>query len=159
MLIGFTTSDGSKHLGYRLSSANLGENWKLGPSVHGYYYFDEDPNQRNPISDVQEVFRVDGVDFFYWDSETNDFKLLTAPEEYKDDPLRILSAEYREWLIKGTKSSEMALYRKIREWLLLNAKCTKPVYIDKQFIIRSEGTIDINPEELDRVPDYIHFEK
>ena len=153
-LIGFTTSDGRKHLGYRLSTANIGEPWEFGPSVYGYYYFDED--QSGPISDVKEAFPVSEVDFYYWDSQTNKFQILPAPQkEKKEDALRIFSAENRERLITETKSLEITLYRMIREWLLLNANCSQPVYIDKDYIIRSEGDIFINADALTQIPDFI----
>lgn len=154
-LIGFTTSDGRKHLGYRL---NIGECWEFGPSVYGYYYFDEDPNQRNPISDVKEVFPVEEVDFFYWDSESAKFQILPAPQKENNfDALSLFSAAYREWLIKDTKSVEMALYRMIREWLLLNANCTKPVYIHKDYSIHSEGSIVLSANAAKQIPEYIHI--
>ncbi len=157
-LIGFTTSDGRKHLGYRLSTANIGEPWEFGPSINGYFYFDEDPNLSNPVNDVKEVFPVESVNFYFWDSETNMFQIVPAPQkEKKDDALRLFSAEYREWLIYETKSVEMALYRMIREWLLLNSNCTKPVYIHKDYSIHSEGLISIKGDSAKHIPDYIHI--
>ena len=159
-LIGFISSDGRKHLGYRLSAANLGETWEFGPGVYGYYYFDEDLNHINPISDVVEVFPVSDVDFFYWDSETNKFQILPAPQKESNyNALNITSAAYREMLITETRSAKMCLFRMIREWLLLNATCSKPVYIHKDYSIHSEGTIVINDDSLRHIPDYIHIIK
>ena len=158
-LIGFTTSDGRKHLGYRLSAENIGEPWEFGPSVYGYYYFDEDPNQINPINDVKEVFPVEEVDFFYWDSKTNKYQILPPPQkEKKEDSLKLFSAEYQERLITETNSPEMALFRMIREWLLLNATCSKPVYIHKDYSIHSDGMITIKDDSAKQIPDYIQID-
>lgn len=157
--IGFTTSDGGKHLGYRLSAAKIGEPWEFGPSVYGFYYFDEEQDRlAPPINDIKDVFPVTVVDFYYWDAELNDYQRLSPSEEpSQESSLAIFSSEYREKLITDSKPAKMALFRTIRRWIILNAKCSKPVYINKDYTIHSEGEIVINADALSQIPDYIHI--
>ena len=152
--VGFTTRDGRKHLGYRISATDINEKWKLGPDVYGYYYFEESGDTyASPISDIKDVFPVTIVDFFYWDEERNDYLRLSNP---KTTTLKERTASlFAKDLITNEKDIRLALIHNIREWLLLNAICSDPVYIDKNFTIQSEGLIIIKEGIKEPIPDYI----
>lgn len=153
--IGFISADGRKHIGYRLSSASIGEPWMFGPSVHGYYYFDEDPNYDHPFDDVKEVFPITIVDFYYWDAEKNNYQILTGPS--KTTLAERSSGLFKEDLITNDKPTRLAYFRMIREWLILNTVCSAPIYIDKEYTIRSEGSIIINPDSIKQIPKFIRI--
>lgn len=156
--VGFLTSDGRKHLGYRISSADIGEPWEYGPSVYGYYYFEEGGDRyAPPFNDIKEAFPVTIVDFYYWDEEENDY--LRLSERYETVLEERTASLFAKDLITNDKGSRIALCQMIREWLLLNAKCSKPVYIDKDFSIYSEGPIEFKSDIKEPIPEYITIKK
>ena len=154
--VGFTTSDGKKHLGYRISAANIGEPWEYGPSYYGFYYFDEtDDKYAPPVSDIIDVSPVSAVDFYYWDTEQNDYQPLHLSGKDGTEG-SLFSSEYREKLSADSKPAEMERLRTIRRWILLNATCSMPVYIDKDLVIHSEGHIILN-DDIKEIPEYIRI--
>ena len=156
--IGFTTNDVRKHLGYRVSAANIGETWEFCPSVYGYYYFEEGGDKyASPISDIKDVFPVTMVDFYYWDAEQNEYKPLLAPPKTTLDERT--ASLFTKDLITNDNSVRIAHARQIREWLLLNAHCSASVYIDKDFVIYSEEPITIKADLGEQVPDFIRIKK
>ena len=83
------------------------------------------------------------------------WEIPTDTSNNGENILKILSKAYQEWLIKDIKGTEMDNLRNIREWLILNTRCSKPVYIDKEYIIHSEGEIVINADAAQHIPEYI----
>lgn len=156
--IGFITSDGKKHLGYRLSAANIGEPWEFGPSHYGYYYFEEGGDRyAPPFNDIKEAFPVTIVDFYYWDVEQNDYKPLMAPAEMTLEEKT--ASLFAKDLITNDNSVRIAHARQIREWLLLNAHCSSPIFIDKDFAIHSEKLITIKEDLEEPVPSFIRIKR
>lgn len=162
-LIGFTTSDGKKHLGFYTPVTNpCGEHWEeesfveLYTSVSGKEY-------RNVI----EKFHVNPIKCYYWDEEKGSKELLPAPALPKPSTsaetlanfYRFFSKDYQDSLITDDKGSRIALLKMIQEWLILNTKGAKGGYVDKEFVIHSEEKIQVNSDVASSIPEYIRIEQ
>lgn len=151
-LVGFETSDGKRHLGYYDPIVNPCGDYREPNSVVERY-IDEYGNE---YCNVKLEFPVEAADFYYWDAEKDDYQLLVAPQkDNSDNSLKITSQAYQEWLIKDIKGTEITFFRMIREWLVLNAKCPSPVFMDKDYVIHCDSEIEINPDAIQHIPDYI----
>ena len=148
-LIGFITEDGNKHLGYYTPIVNpCADYWEPDSIVK--MYADEGGNE---FKDVIEEIPISTFPIYYWDKESGDYQLLPAPA-----PSTLsegMASLFSKDLITEDKSIRRAYLRMIREWLFINTKCSQPVYIDKNYVIRSEGEIVINADALSQIPDYI----
>ena len=94
----------------------------------------------------------DVVDFYYWDKEKNDYRLLPETLEAK-------TYQSEKELVELDATPGFAYM--VREWLRLNAKCMAPVYLDKELNIHSKGdiTILIKANSAQSIPEYIKFTK
>ncbi len=153
-LLGFITSDGEKHLGFYTPIVNPCGDYsnpddyrKLYTDVHGIEY-----------DNVTGECRISEVSCFYWDELENGYKPLPAFA-----PLRRMSyAEKAFESVKGlfakdliTSSPLPAIAARIREWLILNAQCEAPVYVDKAGQIHSEGKIVFNDDVAQNIPEFM----
>ena len=155
-LIGFITSDGSKHLGYYTPIVNPCGDWQPdspNQSESVEMYTDEYGNE---YQDVKATFDVCAVSFYYWDFEQDRYEILPAPTKntLAERTAHLFSAD----LVTNDKEVIRAYLWTIREWLLLNAEITMPVYIDKELAIHSEGKISIHADAADMIPQYIKIE-
>ena len=93
------------------------------------------------------------VDCYYWDLKERAYLPLEGASTNNGS---LKTASYHERLIKDPQLERIVFVRQIRDWLLLNTKCSATVYIDKEYIIYSDGDISINPDVKD-IPEYIKF--
>ncbi len=148
-LIGFITENGDKHLGYYTPIVNpCADYWEPDSIIR--MYTDEFGNE---YKDVIEEFPVCEIPLYSWDEQSNSYQLLPPPAP--STLSERMASLFSEDLITEEKSLRMVRLWKIREWLFINTNWSQPVYIDKDYIIRSEGEIVINADALSQIPDYI----
>lgn len=148
-LIGFITKKGNKHLGYYTPIVNpCADHWE--PNCIVKMYTDESGNE---FKDVKEDFPICEIPLYVWDEQSDSYQLLSAPTP--STLAERMSSLFSEDLVTEDKSLRKARLWMIREWLYINTKCSQPVYIDKDNVIRSEGEIVINADALSQIPDYI----
>lgn len=148
-LIGFITENGDKHLGYYTPIVNpCADYWESDSIIR--MYTDEFGNE---YKDVIEEFPVCEIPLYSWDEQSNSYQLLPppAPSTLSERMAHLFSKD----LITEEKSIRLGYLWKIREWLYLNAKCSQPVYIDKDFIIHSDGEIVLKSDIAQSKPNYI----
>lgn len=150
-LIGFTTSNGEKHLGYYTTIVNPCGDINDSDCIV-VLYTDEYGNE---YRDVIEEYDVEPITCYYWDKEKGEKQLLPAP---KPTTLAERTAHlFSEDLITEDKSVRTAYLQMIRKWLILNTKGTKEIFIDKDFVIHSEERIEVNSNVINSIPDYIRI--
>lgn len=148
-LIGFVTKNGNKHLGYYTPIVNpCADYWEPNSIVE--LYTDEYGNE---YKDVIEEIPANSFPLYFWDKKSGDYQLLPAP--HPTTLAERMAHLFSEDLITEDKSIRRAYLWMIREWLYLNANCSQPVFIDKDFIIHSYGAIFFHPNSAKDLPDYI----
>lgn len=148
-LIGFITENGNKHLGYYTPIVNPCADHREPDCIIKMYTEESGQEYR----DVKEEFVVSEIPLYSWDEQSNSYQLLPPPAP--STLSERMASLFSEDLITEEKSLRMARLWIIREWLFINTNCSQPVYIDKDYIIRSEGEIVINADALSQIPDYI----
>ena len=153
-LIGFTTSDGKKHLGFYTPVPNpCGDCWEENSVVE--IYTDEFGCEYN---NVINQFHVDPIECYYWDNQMGDKQLLPAPALSKPTThMERTASIFSEDIITNDRGVCMGRLREIREWLTLNTRGAKEVYIDKEFVIHSKEKIQVNSDAAGSIPEFIHF--
>ena len=132
-LIGFVTKDGNKHLVYYTPIVNpCADYWEPDSIVE--MYTDEHGNE---YKDVKEEVPINTFPLYSWDNESGGYQLMPSPQP--TNLAERMAHLFSEDLIAEDKSVRMAYLWMIREWLYLNANCSQPVYIDKDFTIHSDG--------------------
>lgn len=149
-LVGFVDDKEKKHLGYYSPIVNPCGDYN-DPNSYIEAYKDE---YRKEYRNVKGVFPIDVVDFYYWDLKKNDRQILPALVETTLEERT--ASLFAKDLITNDTAARMAYLQMIREWILLNSKCSAPVFIDKEYDIHSDGDIAINPD-VTEIPDYIKF--
>ena len=150
ILIGFITNDGQKHLGYYTPVTNPCADYNE-PDSTVEMYTDEYGNVHKQVSGS---FPVNNVDFYYWDTQKNNYNLLEPPQKITL-PEKTMGLFAKD-IITSETPIVISKYRMIREWLLLNAECTEPIYLDRNFLIHTNGKVDIINEKSP-IPDFIQF--
>ena len=153
-LIGFTTQDGKKHVGWYAPIYNpcgdIGDPEsvvELYKDIYGKEY-----------KDVKGTFTVSPFCCFYKDHSNDEYCLLKYPiyeNEANENPLQLFDESYRKALIEDDEPARHALRQMIREWLLINAQCQSSVYIENDFSVRSDAPILIHPSAKNSIPEYI----
>ena len=106
--------------------------------------------------EIVSAVRIDPFDCYYWDAEENDYVpyVVEYPMEGPVDPESSLKRMYG--LLSLSKDMDRAFRQldqaarklkvmEIRSWLLVNAKCDGAVYVDSDYGIRCQGTIEVMP--------------
>ncbi|MBO4434271.1 MAG: hypothetical protein J5769_02315 [Bacteroidales bacterium] len=150
-LIGFVTKNGSKHLGYYTPIINPCADYREADSIVKMYT-DEYGKE---YKDVKEEVHVNIFPLYFCDKESEDYKLLPAP--HTTTIAERMAHLFSEDLITEDNSIRMTYLWMIREWLYLNADCSQPVFIDKDYTIHSEGFIKIKDDVKEHIPDYINI--
>ncbi len=150
-LLGFITSDGKKHLGYYTPVVNPCGDYN-NPEDYKDQYTDVEGKKYDNVIGRCEIYEVE---CFYWDEKENDYKPLPAFSLPKNDMCFEAVKERQKGLFSedllasGNETKLIAL--KVRIWLFLNARCTAPVYVGKDWSIHSEGPIEIIGEDTVQV--------
>lgn len=153
-LIGFTTKDGKKHVGWYAPIYNpcgdIGDPEsvvELYKDIYGKEY-----------KDVKGTFTVSPFCCFYKAHSNDEYCLLKYPiyeNEANENPLRLSDESYRKALIEDDEPARHSLRQMIREWLLINAQCQSSVFIENDFSVRSDAPICINSDIKGSIPDFI----
>lgn len=156
-LIGFTTKDGKKHVGWYAPIYNPYGDIGEPDSVVGLY---KDIYGKE-YQDVEGTFKVSPFNCYYEDPSKGEYCLLKYPfyENNASNPLNVCRESYMKSLIEDDEPAKNALRHMIREWLLINTICQSSVYIENDFSIRSAAPILINPDAKQSIPDHIKIKE
>ena len=150
-----TAKGGEKFLGHSAALVNpCGDICE--PDSYRGGYAREGSDDLIPEDEIVSAVRIDPFDCFYWDDEENDYVpfVVEYPKEGPVDPEGSLRRMYGLWSLsrdvdRAFRQLDQAAMKlkvmKIRSWLLVNAKCDGAVYVDSDYGIRCQGTIEILP--------------
>ena len=158
-----TTTDGEKFLGHTAAIVNPcgdiaePDSYKAGYVREGY-------SELIPANKILSAEKVEPFDCYYWDEETNDYVLFKIkyqepesmdPESSKKRKLDLFSLAMDFDKMDKLIDDHVKLKKisAIRSWLLINAMCNGPVYIDSDYGISCKGEIIVLSK--DAMPDYI----
>ena len=150
-----TAKSGEKFLGHTAALVNpCGDIWE--PDSYRGGYAREGSDDLIPKDEIASAVRIDPFDCHYWDAEANDYVpfVVDYPTEVPMDPDRSFRRMYE--LLRLSIDMDRAFRQldhatrklkvmEIRSWLLVNAKCDGAVYVDSDYAIRCQGTIELLP--------------
>ena len=151
-----TAKSGEKFLGHTAALVNpCGDIWE--PDSYRGGYAREGSDDLIPEDEIVSAVRIDPFDCYYWDAEENDYVpyVVEYPMEGPVDPECSLKRMYG--LLSLSKDMDRAFRQldqaarklkvmKIRSWLLVNAKCDGAVYVDSDYGISCQRTIQVMPD-------------
>ena len=151
-----TAKGGEKFLGHSAALVNpCGDIWE--PDSYRGGYAREGSDDLIPKDEIVSAVRIDPFDCYYWDDEENDYVpfVVEYPKEGPVDPegslrrmygLLSLSRDMDRAFRQLDQAARKLKVMKIRSWLLVNAKCDGAVYVDSDYGISCQGTIQVMPD-------------